>query len=474
MGDDSGGVSTPAQQMLPKVCITPGCDGLVTATGPGNHKYCNDCKSARFSPAPGNKTKNKRDNSSLSPIETNQTKHSREENFAFAFNDFFGTDFDSFVRLTRQEQINTFQSHFSKIEDATASSFIEISRLKHQVESLTSKLNTAKLALADKHIQLFEDSRSANKNGSAEKQTTAANCNPPSANNNTTNKVNPSQTSYANKTKAQTTVPKIPPKPILIARLDKNTPDTFITEEKIDALLFKNKGPTVQQVKRSENKVTLSFRDEASRDKAHELLSQDMEQDLFQSVFAPHKIFPALVRFHGLDGMKMVKLANRGSQPEQDASLFNERVKQHDELRHRLVTANPDLDGHLLSVRILHNRPDTKSFLVRLSIKSKTVRDKLLESGRILLDNRSHAVVEVDPSREIKHCTRCQKYGHTRNFCGAKTEACGKCSEAHQTSSCTAKQLKCPNCSLSHAAVSASCPALTRAINRFLTYDSTD
>ena len=92
---------------------------------------------------------------------------------------FLRTDFDSFVGLTRQEQINTFQSHFSKIEDATASSFIEISHLKHQVESLTSKLNPAKLALDDKHIQLFEDSRTANKNGSAEKQFTATSCNLP-------------------------------------------------------------------------------------------------------------------------------------------------------------------------------------------------------------------------------------------------------------------------------------------------------
>ena len=341
---------------------------------------------------------------------------------------------------------------------------------------LTTKLTTAKLALADKHIQILENSRSTDKSETIAQQTTVALCNKPSIITDTNTKANSNQKSYATIAKGPTTAPRFPPKPILIARVDKNAPASFITEEKIDALLFNNNGPTVQQVKRSENKFIFSFRDEASRDKAQELLSQDQEQDMFQSVFAPHKTFPVLVRFHGLDGIQMIKVTKDGVTPEQEAALFNERVNQQEALMSKLVAANPDLGGHFVSLRFLHNRPDAKSSFVRLSIKSKTFREKLLKSGRLLLDNRSHVVIKVDPIREIKHCARCQKYGHTRNFCGAKIEVCGKCSEAHPTTSCTVQQplLKCPNCSQSHTAGSTSCPARIRAIHRFRKYNSTE
>ena len=83
------------------------------------------------------------------------------------------------------------------------------------------------------------------------------------------------------------------------------------------------------------------FRDEAS--KAQELLSQDREQDMFQSVFAPHKTFPCVVRFHGLDGVQMIKLTKGGATPEEEAALFNEgqstRVSQQEELKNGLVAA---------------------------------------------------------------------------------------------------------------------------------------
>ena len=257
MGDDSGGV--PVQQTPSsndKICITVGCGNVVTATGPGNHKYCNSCKLARSSPGPSalNKTKNKRDNTVLSPIETSQTKLSRDDDsFAFAFNDVFGIDFDAFVGLSKQELIDIFKSHFSRINDAAESSRCEINRLTDQIQSLASKLNIAKLAIADKHIQSFENSLSTGKTGPATKPPVAPLSITPTATIVADGKINSNQNSFANIVKGPSSVPRISPRPILIARIDKNAPASFVTEEKIDALLFSNKAPTVQQVKRSEN-----------------------------------------------------------------------------------------------------------------------------------------------------------------------------------------------------------------------------
>ena len=114
-------------------------------------------------------------------------------------------------------------------------------------------------------------------------------------------------------------------------------------------------------------------------------------------MFAPLKSYPAIVRFHDLNGVEIFKGQN----------LTKERSDQQRALINALENNNPALKGKFHSVRLLYNRPNTKSFLARIALFSKLLRDDLVESGRILLGNRSHAVVEVDPSKEVRQCTRC-------------------------------------------------------------------
>lgn len=58
-------------------------------------------------------------------------------------------------------------------------------------------------------------------------------------------------------------------------------------------------------------------------------------------------------------------------------------------------------------------------------------------------------------SREIPQCTRCQKYGHTKNFCH-KNPRCVKCTDNHHTKDCPRKikddDVKCVNCNENHPA----------------------
>lgn len=222
----------------------------------------------------------------------------------------------------------------------------------------------------------------------------------------------------------------------------------------------------VQNIKKSNGKVILSFRDEASRDKAEELINKNKDQQLFDSVFVPKKIFPLIVRLHDVENLQLFK----------GEDLKCDREKQECALMQRLMKDNPGLAGHLVSARLLFNRPNTNSFLVRLGVSSKSLHDFLLDKGRLLLDNKSHAVVEADPNKEIKHCSSCQKYGHLKKFCKSQTVICGKCSSCHDTQSCTvsAPDLKCPNCSLAHSDSAPNCPARRKAVAQYLKYMSSD
>ena len=181
-------------------------------------------------------------------------------------------------------------------------------------------------------------------------------------------------------------------------------------------------------------------------------------------MFAPRKSYPAIVRFHDLDGVEIFKGQN----------LTKERSDQQTALINALENSNPALKGKFHSVRLLYNHPNTKSFLARIALFSKLLRDDLVESGRILLGNRSHAVVQVDPSKEVRQCTRCFSFGHLVSFCKVKFEECGKSSNT--TASCTATpaEIKCRNCSFPHLATSPKCPALAKAVEQFVKNNSTD
>ena len=57
--------------------------------------------------------------------------------------------------------------------------------------------------------------------------------------------------------------------------------------------------------------------------------------------------------------------------------------------------------------------------------------------------------------REIPQCIRCQRYGHTKNFCH-KNPRCVKCAQDHFTSECPQKSkindVRCVNCNENHPA----------------------
>ena len=474
MGDDSSGPGPPTQSSGPsiipdKICQTPGCNNPVLSVGRGNHQYCSDCKKARSSPASSHQHKQKRGSIVLSPIEpshSKQSKQSKEDVFAFDFNAAFDCDLDEFLALDKSSVIAKFETLFSNTKELAEDVRCDKLRLTDQLTALREKLTTAKLALADKALNMFELSRQSN---------VANILNTPAQTSSSSSSTSSLPTSSTTVPTKPGIIPKFYPikrpdsRPTLVAWLNKGVPKTEISVDKIDSLMnIDSDGPIVQLFRKTDDKVTLTFRDAAARDKAKHFLSVNLDPDvkksIFKSVSVPQKTCPAVARLHGLADVQ---------------SITNTDSKVEKELRSAAILKsilddNTSLCGHLSSVRVLSNRPYSCSFHVRLGLTSKSACDTLIEKGRVLLCNRSHAVVTADPFKEIRHCARCQKYSHLAHFCKASEAICGKCSGAHETSECVASSsdFKCANCSKNHAASSRACPLNARAVQQYQTYIS--
>jgi hypothetical protein len=145
-----------------------------------------------------------------------------------------------------------------------------------------------------------------------------------------------------------------------------------ITNDKIDKHFdLDGDGPVDQSVKKIGGRVVLSFLDVASRDKVQDLFVRNPAQNVFRSVSVPQKQSPALVRFRELQGITHLKGAEN-----KDA-----RVAQERDLKRRHQAENPTLRDELESVRVLHQHPNSNSFLVRITVSSKPFCEQLITTA---------------------------------------------------------------------------------------------
>lgn len=64
------------------------------------------------------------------------------------------------------------------------------------------------------------------------------------------------------------------------------------------------------------------------------------------------------------------------------------------------------------------------------------------------LTKYDHSIISVEPrrkSRDIPQCTRCQRYGHTKNYCKLEPR-CVKCSSKHHYKDCPKRPNEAPTC----------------------------
>lgn len=315
MCDDSAGPGPPSGQLTSapeKLCQSVGCSKPVHAIGRDNHQYCVECKVARNSPATSQQSHKNKRNSVLSPIDQSLAKQSKDDEdvFTFTFNAAFDCDLDEFLALDRDSALAKFKSHFSSVKEQAEVAHCDHRRLIDELTAMRAKLNTVKLVLADKDIQLFEMSRS-NQSTTA-KQPVKSLASTPNATLAQTDMLAgppssgpPKPLANNPRTKPAKTVDikssTVDTKPTLIAWLNKGVSKTEVSLDKIDSLMnLDPEGPTVQQFKKGEDRVTLTFKDVAARDKARSLISQNSQLNLFKSVSVLQKTYPAIARLNGL------------------------------------------------------------------------------------------------------------------------------------------------------------------------------
>ena len=166
----------------------------------------------------------------------------------------------------------------------------------------------------------------------------------------------------------------------------------------------------MQQFRKRVERQMLAFKDALAKDKAKELISNCSQQNIFQSVSVQQKSYPVIVRLNGLSQIQSLTV---------ESNKQEERQMRCAAIMKVLVDENPSLQNDLTSARILSNRQRTCSFHVRLGISSKNVWGQLLERGRVVIDNRAHAVVAADPEKKSSKALGVRKFGHLAFFCKA-------------------------------------------------------
>lgn len=113
---------------------------------------------------------------------------------------------------------------------------------------------------------------------------------------------------------------------------------------------------------------------------------------------------------------------------------------------------------NVLNVRHKRTKEPLPMFYLNLAPKSN---NKEIYNIRTLMN----CVVKFEPpyaKKEIRQCTRCQGYNHTKTFC-TRAPQCVKCMGSHLTEKCTRKErsteVQCVNCGGAHTANYRGCQA---------------
>lgn len=236
---------------------------------------------------------------------------SREEVFEAALD----CSLDHFPSFSKEDTISKFQSIFYNMISVAYKVKDDYVALSEEVTYLKKELITIKLVLVDKDIKLFElQSKRSLSNLSIDH--------------------NASTNSFADVLKG---IPKQNNHLANLFRLQEwvkmHPPHIFPMTKLIHCLAFMiDDGPVVQNIKKENGRVILYFRDEASWNKAEELINSNKDQVIFNSVFVPppKKKFPLIVRFHDLGDVDIFR----------GADCKEELTKQENALMKRILLKN--------------------------------------------------------------------------------------------------------------------------------------
>lgn len=151
---------------------------------------------------------------------------------------------------------------------------------------------------------------------------------------------------------------------------------------------------------------------------------------------------------------------------ERKTDFHTYKPKQDRSFRVVLKNLHPSTDVTELSAEIqalgheVTHIWNIKQNITKKSLPMFYVYLKPKENNKEIYNIRSlmYSSVKFEPphvKRDIPQCMKCQRYGHTKNFCN-KSPRCVKCTGSHLTENCARKErnqeVKCVNCNGDHPA----------------------
>jgi hypothetical protein len=123
--------------------------------------------------------------------------------------------------------------------------------------------------------------------------------------------------------------------------------------------------------------------------------------------------------------------------------------------KHTITTILENNGSRISNLEITHirNLTNRRTNQVYGSVVIETTRSEAanaaIERG-LAMDGEIKLCERYMPDSRIRHCTRCQRYGHRATNC-KQPQRCAKCGQAHESENCeTAPPTKCRNCNGVH------------------------
>lgn len=155
----------------------------------------------------------------------------------------------------------------------------------------------------------------------------------------------------------------------------------------------------------------------------------------------------------------------------QNAEFYTYQIKSERNFRVVIRGLHPSCDTNLMMqeltdlgyqpvqmLPVFHPVSKIALPLFFLDLKPNEINDQIYELNRLY-----NAVIKVEPprpKRTVIQCTRCQAYGHSKNYCH-RNPRCVKCEGSHPTDKCTKNPKSppiCVNCKGHHTANYKGCP----------------
>ena len=161
-----------------------------------------------------------------------------------------------------------------------------------------------------------------------------------------------------------------------------------ITIKQIDELMESKKGPVPQAMTQNENRVFITFSSAEKRQAAKKIIEETPSgKRLFTGVSEKHTLFPLIIRHVDVTQTESELLAD-------------------------LKRRNENFADYVEKVHTFWVSPSKNSAHLKLWLKSKLIRDDILNYGFVYFTGRRCKVCPIDPNKEVRPCSRCCKYGH--------------------------------------------------------------